>query len=151
MRAVQPRGRESYILEAIRHEMQREAAQKETPPETGQLGIFRDTVLHRADFRYAELDRRNPEARSILRAAKRVALARCDGEPESRPLELLEKRLRKLDTGDLNVLAVMVMAWHPNVRALATGQGGIWGMATEVLNSAARRLLRDRPMFEVVA
>ena len=65
-------------------------------------------------------------------------------------MELLEKRLVKLDTGDLNVLAIMIMAWHSNVRATATGQGGIWAMATEVLNSAARRLLKDRPMFEVI-
>ena len=149
MRAVRPPGIPLSILEAIRHEMQREAAQKATP-KNGLLGIFRDTALHRADFRYAELDRTNPEARAILKAAKRVALARCDGESETRPTELLEKRLRKLNTGDLNVLSVMIMAWHPNVRAMATGQGGIWAMATEILNTAARRLLRERPMFEAI-
>ena len=145
MRAVQPRGMPPFIPAVVRREMQREAA-----PKKGQLGIFRDTALHRADFRFAELDRTNPEARGILKAAKRVAVARCDGESETRPAELLEKRLRKLDTGDLNVLSVMVMAWHPNVRAVATGQGGIWAMATEILNFTARRLLKERPMFEVI-
>ena len=151
MRAVRPQVMPHYILAEIRREMQREAAQKEADSEKGQMGIFRDTALHRADFRLAELDRTNPEALGILKAARRVATARCDGESETRPMELLEKRLRKLDTGDLGVLAHMIMAWHPNVRAAATGQGGIWAMATEILNSAARRLLRERPMFEAVA
>ena len=124
--------------------------QKEPARKQGQLGIFRDTALHRADFRYAELDRSNPEARRILTAAKRVATARHKGDSETRPMELLEKCLGKLSTDDLGVLAHMVMAWHPNVRAVATGRGGIWAMATVLLNSAARRLLKDRPMFEVV-
>ena len=145
MSRATPSGISPYLLRQLVRE-----AQKEVEPPRGQLGIFRDTALHRADFRLAELDRTNPEALGILKAAKRVATARWKGEPETRPMELLEKRLVKLDTGDLNVLAITITAWHPNVRATATGQGGIWAMATEVLNSAAMRLLKGRPMFEVI-
>ena len=70
--------------------------------------------------------------------------------PEDGVVEDYTVSYGELDTGDLNVLAITIMAWDPNVRATATGQGGIWAMATEVLNSAAMRLLKGRPMFEVI-
>ena len=113
-------------------------------------GIFRKTVLHRCDFRMAELDRTNPEARSILRAAKRVALARHEGRTEGKTTKKLEKLLEGLDTSDLGVLAHIIMLWHPSTEAMATGKGGIWAMASSIVNEVAGRLLKTRPMFEIV-
>ena len=58
------------------------------------------------------------------------------------------RRLRDCDTGQLNHLAVMYVIssqWNG-----ATGQGGIWAMASEKVNLLAREVLKDRPMFEVV-
>ena len=74
MSRARPTGISPYLLRQLVRE-----AQKEVEPPQNQLGIFRDTALHRADCRLAELDRTNPEALGILKAAKRVATARCEG------------------------------------------------------------------------
>lgn len=112
--------------------------------------LFRDTLLSRSDMRYAELDRENPEAKSLMTSAKRVALARHSGKPAERPLTTLRTRLEALDTADLGVLAHIVMLWHPTTHAAATGQGGIWAMATRIVNDTARQILKTRPAFELI-
>ena len=54
MSRARPTGISPYLLRQILE------AQKEVEPPQNQLGIFRDTALHRADCRLAELDRTNP-------------------------------------------------------------------------------------------
>ena len=101
------------------------------------------------DFRYAEINRENETGTKILRAAKRAAQSVHKGAPLDKPLDALKRLLEPLETQDLNVLAAMHMIWHPTVMAGATGQGGIWAMASDIVNNAARDVLRSRPAFEV--
>ena len=54
-----------------------------------------------------------------------------------------------LDTGALNHLAVMVLI---DLRVCgATGQGGIWAVASRICNEEARAVLKTRPAFEFMA
>lgn len=44
----------------------------------------------------------------------------------------------------------MYMIQHPNIRAFATGSGGVWAMASRHVNECAKAVLAERPAFEIV-
>ena len=103
------------------------------------------------DMRYAVLNRDNPRAKGILNAAKAYAAEAWKygpGAHGSAKRALLERRLRECHTGELNHLACMMVISHQWQGA--TGQGGVWSMASELANEMAREVLKERPMFEVV-
>ena len=94
----------------------------------------------------AILDEQDHMAKRILREAKRAAVLEWQGEPDARAK--LRRTFEELPTADLNVLALMWMIsnrWNG-----ATGQGGIWAMASRLVNESALEELRTRPMFEVL-
>ena len=99
-------------------------------------------------MRHAIIDAKHPEGKKILSAARQAARERLDGECDGPGRRRLQKLLGKLDTGQLNHLAVMLMI--SDKYCGATGQGGIWAAASEAVNDAARAALRGRPKFELI-
>ena len=87
----------------------------------------------------------------IKRAALRAARAWHSGnDPEKETVwtARLEAELSALPMQDLNGWAVVLMI--DNRWCGATGQGGIWAVASRFCNEAARRELGRRPPFEIV-
>lgn len=89
------------------------------------------------DIRLVYLDDADATARGILRASKRAALARMRGDrgEEGRATAQLCDRLSCLNLAALARLAVCYMV-SPRWCA-ATGAGGIWAVASEIVNAAA--------------
>ena len=107
------------------------------------------------DLRMAKIDDLDPAGRRILQTARTAAIEgrSYPGHTKGRPdrhnaaLGRLEKLLTPLDTETLNALALMWVIcdrWNG-----ATGEGGCWAVASELVNAAARRVLKDRPAIEV--
>lgn len=96
------------------------------------------------------LDPDDPVARNIMRKARYAAMLKHDRKDNGCVRDQLRAVMEPLDMGQLNMLAVMLMIVHPNVHAAATGTGGIWAMASVIVNEVARELLKDRPAFELV-
>ena len=100
------------------------------------------------DMRFAILRTSDPVGKKLLRSAKRAALAKWRLGAYDKEKLSLKKALSSLTTGDLNHLAVMHMIsanWQG-----ATGEGGIWAMASDIVNETAREVLAGRSAFEVI-
>ena len=77
------------------------------------------------DLRYAALNLDDKTAARIAKYAKAVATVEHKGDRdgvEKRRAALLGQ-IRGLGTGPVNILSVMYMIRHPDIRALATGAG----------------------------
>ena len=107
-------------------------------------------VLHSLynDLRMACVDKDDPTGKRILRLAKSAAVEYLDGKEAKSRVKLVDL-FKDLSTNDLNPLAMMWMILHPTIRAGATGEGGIWAAASDIVNDVALEVLRDRPAFEV--
>ena len=104
----------------------------------------------RGDLRLAMIDAGDPTGKAILRAARTAAaegdLVRNRPERRDRALDRLRRLIQPLTTDDLNALAFMWMIsdqWNG-----ATGEGGIWAVASEIVNDESRAILKTRPAFE---
>ena len=104
------------------------------------------------NLRYAALNLEDKTAARISRQARAVATAEHKGDKEGveKGRATLLKQIRGLDTGPINILSVMYMIRHPDIRALATGAGGVWAMASRHVNECAKAVLAERPAFEIV-
>ena len=102
----------------------------------------------------AQLDRRDATAKRIGRLARDVAMGRFYADAKAKAAvsqPKLDALLAGLPMDALNVLAVLWMVYHPTAEAGATGQGGIWAAASDVVNERARLALRVRPAFEIAS
>ena len=99
------------------------------------------------DLRYCTIDLEDPVGKTILSAARRAASLKYKNKSMTTALSLLERRMTDLDMEQLNHLAMMYMI--SNQWDGATGQGGIWAIASDIVNKMARKILKTRPMFEV--
>ena len=98
------------------------------------------------DARLAIIDEKHTMGKAILRAARTAAR---ENRPEKRAsaLKRLRGLLADLPMSELNALAVMWMI--SNKWCGATGQGGIWAAASEIVNTEARAVLKTRPAFVI--
>ena len=125
----------------------------------GDLAMFQLSPIHTngprgpiPDLRYAALNLDDETSARIAKYAKAAAMGEHKGDKdgvEKRRAALLGQ-IRGLGTGPVNILSVMYMIRHPDIRALATGSGGVWAMASRHVNECAQIVLAERPAFEVV-
>ena len=103
------------------------------------------------DMRYASLNGSHPTAKRVRTLARAVASKEYGGDPKAPAArEKLREFLIPMPVDDLNVFAVMYMIVPVSGEMGATGKGGIWAMASAVVNEVALDVLKDRPMFEIV-
>ena len=104
------------------------------------------------DLRYVALNLEDKTAARIAKQAKAIAMAEHEGRKEGmeKGRASLLKEIRSLGTGRVNILSVMYMISHPDVRALATGAGSVWAVASRHVNECARTVLAERPTFEIM-
>ena len=83
-----------------------------------------------------------PEVAAVVRRARREA-ADNPAEPSERLVELvLACRPRERCH-----LARTIMVRHPDTRAVATGGGAVWAVASRLTNQAAAEALRREPLL----
>ena len=103
------------------------------------------------DARLAIIDDRDTLGKAILRAARTAVregdLGRNRQARREAALKQLRELLADLPMSDLNALAVMWMI--SNKWCGATGQGGIWAAASELVNTEARAVSSTRLAFVI--
>ena len=104
------------------------------------------------DIRFPVVDHNDPIIKKLKYWSKRAAIAEHDGQKEKvkRAESKLDELIEDLPMDKLNVLSAMYMVVIPNTHAMATGQGAAWAVATRFINESASRILKRRPMFEIV-
>ena len=88
-----------------------------------------------------------PGCADVKRHAARAARARCP-KARAKAVERLEAALNALDTASVGLWASVVMI--DNRWCGATGEGAYWAVASRLTNEAAQRVLKRRPMFQVM-
>ena len=93
------------------------------------------------------LDEGDQQIARIVRQARREA-ADVPEAPSPKLVALV--RCVSGDSDILARLAVVVMIRHPDQRAVATGAGAVWAVASRLVNEAAGVVLGEQPLFQVL-
>ena len=110
----------------------------------------RDPLLRDAHgFQMWQVDRDSLGGRRLLLAAKRAAVAEWKNNDPANARLQLKKIITSLGPDALAPLCFMWMLVHPTTHAGATGAGGIWAMASRIVNEVAKEISRDLPTFYV--
>lgn len=99
-------------------------------------------IINTKDARLSRIDDSDPMGKKLLRDARKS----YNGDKEAHGR--LVENMKSLNTGLLNHLCVMWMV--SDKYCGATGQGGIWAAASEIINNEARNILKNRPLFEII-
>ena len=100
------------------------------------------------DYRYWIIDEKHNIGKQILTISRRAASKHIKNQDNAKEKEKLLSIFKNLDLGEVNALSSMYMIstkWNG-----ATGQGGIWACASEIINALAKQELKNRPMVEVI-
>ena len=81
---------------------------------------------------WSELDESDPNVATVVRVARREAR-----DPLAAPSEKLVQACAELASDHLDHARRVVMVRHPDVRAGASGSGGIWAVVSRLVNEAA--------------
>ena len=99
-------------------------------------------LLYWRSLPYCPLDESDDAVKAVIRRARREALT-IPEEPSPRLVDLVSR----LPLQHLRHARCVVLIRHPGEKAGATGAGGIWAVASRLVNQAADRAA---PVFEVV-
>ncbi len=98
-------------------------------------------------YQYYIIDEKHRIGKIILNTSRRAASKHIRNQDNKKDIQKLEQIFKELELDKINILSVMLMIsnkWNG-----ATGQGGIWATASEIVNNIAKQELKNRPIFEI--
>ena len=98
--------------------------------------------------RYWIIDEKHIIGKQILSTSRRAASKHIRNQDNSKEIKKLENLFNTLSLDTINILSSILIIsnkWNG-----ATGQGGVWAAASEIVNNIAKQELKNRPMFEII-